>query len=373
MEGEISARQKTPLEMILEHPNIIRDRIIARTKPVRPDRVRRLPVLLLSGESGTGKSEWASSLDEVKQAHGFSYLNRIKSVNMAALPSELQEHLLFGYEKGAFTGAYKRTDGFFQAAQNGTLFLDEIGEATMLLQAKLLRALPKGGIAEVTRVGNTEIERIPLDLVVATNRNLSERVKEKQFREDLFHRLNVVCIHFKPLRSFGAEIREELAKFFLDQHRHNFVFPDVTFTPDCLEHIGKYDWPGNIREVNNAVYRALLLREKDEIITDSDLLLATPQCPSTIETTSQPSDLKGVAQNMFNVMLDEFKANRLTKAGQKRGIKLLNKELMDLVVELAIRHRDQFAATSDALLGEMLGCSRSYISHVKERLNHSTI
>lgn len=204
--------------------------------------------VLVEGESGTGK-------EMVSRALHFES-NRAKEpfivVNCGALPEQLMESELFGYEKGAFTGAQTMKPGLVEMADGGSLFLDEIGELPIGLQAKLLRFLESG---EFRRVGDTRLRWVKTRIIAATNRNLRQEVEEGNFREDLFYRLEVVKIQVPPLRERKEDI-PLLAQFFL-KRKH----PDKDFAPEALEGLQEHDYPGNVRELANLVERGALLSE----------------------------------------------------------------------------------------------------------------
>ena len=203
--------------------------------------------VLLLGESGTGKEVLARTLHRE---------GPFVAVNAAALADTLLESELFGHEKGAFTGAVARRAGKFELAHGGTIFLDEIGDIPPVMQAKLLRVLQERAFE---RVGGTETISVDVRVIAATNRDLRKRVAEGKFREDLFYRLNVLTITLPPLRERRADIRP-LAEHFLRELK-----PGMTFGPGTLEALERYDWPGNARELRNAVERAVALGEGDEI------------------------------------------------------------------------------------------------------------
>ena len=203
--------------------------------------------VLLLGESGTGKEVIAR------------YIHRsgpFVAVNAAALAETLLESELFGHEKGAFTGAVARRPGKFELAHGGTIFLDEIGDITPAMQAKLLRVLQERAFE---RVGGTETLTVDVRVIAATNRDLKKRVAEGQFREDLYYRLNVLSIALAPLRERRADIRP-LAEHFLRELK-----PGARLAADTLQALERYDWPGNARELRNAVERAVALSEAEEI------------------------------------------------------------------------------------------------------------
>ena len=216
--------------------------------------------VLIQGESGVGKEVVAR---EVHAVSGRSKGPFVK-VNCAALPTDLLESELFGYEKGAFTGATGRKQGKFELAHGGTIFLDEIGEMSPLLQAKLLQVLQD---AEFTRLGGNREVRVDVRVVCATNRSLVRMVAEGDFREDLFFRLNVVAIDIPPLR----ERREEvplLVESFLSRYAAFYERPNRGLSQPLIEAMGRYDFPGNVRELENLIKRIVVLENEESILAD---------------------------------------------------------------------------------------------------------
>ncbi|EGY25413.1 response regulator [Desulfovibrio sp. A2] len=216
--------------------------------------------VLISGESGTGKELVARAI------HFSSPRNKgpFVSVNCMALNPGVLESELFGHEKGSFTGAVAMRRGRFEQAGGGTLFLDEIGELTPELQVKLLRVLQE---RRFERVGGTEEVEVDIRIVAATNKNLQEEVEKGNFREDLFYRLNVVHIALPPLRERREDIPLLVAHFVDKLARENGVTPK-TFTPEALDYMTGYEWPGNIRQLQNVVERCLVLVSGDTIRVD---------------------------------------------------------------------------------------------------------
>jgi two-component system response regulator AtoC len=182
-------------------------------------------------------------------------------VNCAALPAELLEAELFGFERGAFTGAIECKPGKFELAQDGTMFLDEIGDLSLPLQAKLLQVLQGG---EFSRLGGSRDVHVNVRIVAATNKNLEQAVASGQFREDLFFRLNVVCIEMPPLRERREEI-PLLCDYFLTKYSARYNKPYADLSPDTMRLLVAYDWPGNIRELENLIKRTVVLGPGSEI------------------------------------------------------------------------------------------------------------
>ncbi len=210
--------------------------------------------ILIQGESGTGKELVARAIHESSARAD----KPLVVVNCAALPEQLLESELFGYEKGAFTGASTAKPGLFEVADGGTLFVDEIGELSPMLQPKLLRVLEDGSLR---RVGSLKERRVDVRLLAATNRDLAQEVEAKRFREDLFYRINIMTILLPPLRARDGD------RLLLADHCAGGGWE---FEPECREIIEKYSWPGNVRQLINAIERAKMLAE-DEVLRKENL------------------------------------------------------------------------------------------------------
>lgn len=255
----------------------------------------RETTVLIQGESGTGKELVARLLHRGSPRAEGPFV----AINCAAIADTLLESELFGYEKGAFTGAAASKKGKLEMAQNGTLFLDEIGELALPLQAKLLRVLQE---REVERVGSTRSVRIDIRVVAATNRDLSEKVRDGSFRADLFHRLNVVGLRTPPLRARKEDI-PLLAEHFLA------VFGDPTrrLSPETLRCLEAYDWPGNVRELANAMEHAVALGGAGHMVVPGDL-------PEAIWDAAPSNDL-----GTFQTSVTETRREAIRKAYQQAG------------------------------------------------------
>jgi two-component system, NtrC family, response regulator AtoC len=216
--------------------------------------------VLVRGESGTGKELVARS---VHQLSGRSDKPFVK-VNCAALPSELLESELFGFEKGAFTGAQKRKLGKFEYANKGTIFLDEIGEMSPALQAKLLQVLQDG---EFSRLGGESDVKVDTRIIAATNRNLEEAVQRGEFREDLYYRLNVVTVQLPPLRERRGAI-PLLADHFLRKFGEQYSKELRSLSPETMKRFMDYYWPGNVRELENMVRRMIVLGNEEAVLAE---------------------------------------------------------------------------------------------------------
>lgn len=216
-----------------------------------------IPVLI-EGESGTGKELVAQTI----QARGDRAKKPMVVVNCGAIPDNLVESILFGHEKGAFTGATEKHVGKFVEADGGTLFLDEIGELPLGAQVKLLRAIQQG---EIEPVGANKSRKVDIRLISATNRDLIAAVREGRFREDLYYRLNVFPILVPPLRNRRGDI-VALANHFMDRHHSSgSEFPATKISNAALDLLIAYDWPGNIRQLENAIFRAMVLSDNEQL------------------------------------------------------------------------------------------------------------
>ncbi len=216
----------------------------------------------LTGESGTGKEVLTKALHKLSPRNK----KRLIAINCAAVPENLMEAELFGYEKGAFTGAAKRTPGKVELAHEGTLFLDEIGDMPLALQAKLLRFLQE---RVIERVGGREEIPIDVRVICATNKNLLEMTKEGTFREDLYYRICEMEIHIPPLRERHGD-KLLLARHFLKMYNKQNGTNISGFSPEAVDAIDSYDWPGNIREMENRIKRAIVMCD-DKLVTSEDL------------------------------------------------------------------------------------------------------
>ncbi len=216
--------------------------------------------IMLLGESGVGKELFAKYVHEESPRYAGPFI----AINMAAIPENLLESELFGYEKGAFTDATAMKKGHFETANKGTLFLDEIGEMPMALQAKLLRVIQE---REIVRVGGTKPTKIDVRIVSATNANILEKIKNKEFREDLYYRLNTIPVKIAPLRERKEEVID-IAKEYMFRTARQYDMPYKTLSKEAEEELLKYDWPGNVRELKSVIERAIILSENEEIVPE---------------------------------------------------------------------------------------------------------
>ncbi|HZU31588.1 MAG TPA: sigma-54 dependent transcriptional regulator [Candidatus Angelobacter sp.] len=228
---------------------------------------RRTSTVLLQGESGVGKDMVAYAIHELSARSS----GPLVIVNCAAIPENLLESELFGYARGAFTGAMQSRLGKIHAAHRGTLFLDEIGELPLSMQAKLLRFLQAG---EVQRLGSSDVFQVDVRVIAATNANLIEKVAAGQFRQDLYYRLAVFPIHLPPLRDRVSEVLP-LAKHFLAELCRTNSSPLKTLAPETEFALQEHDWPGNVRELKHAIERAFILSEDEPQLTREHLVFDT--------------------------------------------------------------------------------------------------
>jgi len=266
--------------------------------------------VLILGESGTGKELVAKAIHAASKQVSRTMI----SLNCAAIPESLIESELFGHEKGAFTGAVSRRLGLVEAAHGGTLFLDEIGELPLEAQARLLRVLQEG---EVRRVGSVETTKVNVRLIAATHRDLKALTKQGEFREDLYYRLNVVKLSLPPLRERLSDL-DELVNHFLKLTCQKMNKPDLSFSEESLRLIKQYRWPGNIRELENAIERAVILCEHPVISPD---LLSIDFEIHTQEIDSEPrSEDLSLEDYFLKFVVNNQDHMTETELAQKLGI-----------------------------------------------------
>jgi DNA-binding NtrC family response regulator len=268
--------------------------------------------ILIEGESGTGKELVAKAIH--KRSRRAS--NPFVPINCSAIPSELFENELFGHERGAYTGASNREIGKIELAGEGTLFLDEIGEMPLFMQAKLLRVLQE---KEFYRVGGTSLVKMKCRVISATNRNLEEMVENKEFREDLFYRINVIHLKIPPLRERKEDI-PLLVKKFIDKFSriNNKNIYDID--SDALEILLNYDWPGNVRQLENIIERAVVLCQ-GEIITAQHLPQKIKEGKKSLEINLEDKKLNlyEIEKNIILKILQEENFNQ-TRTAERLGI-----------------------------------------------------
>lgn len=270
---------------------------------------------LILGESGTGKDLVANAI----HYHSNRVGKPLITLNCAAIPETLLESELFGYKKGAFTGALKDKEGVFQAADSGTLFLDEVGNTSLAIQMKLLRVLDD---QEIMPVGSTDTHKVDVRLIAATNANLEEEVKSKRFREDLFYRLNVFTIQIPPLRDRRGDITL-LVDHFTHMYSKKMDLEKCSVSPDALKILLSYDWPGNVRELENSIERALVVSTGREIRPDDlpEKVRGASMVREIVDTHQQSSSptLESIEKAYIFWVLNQNDWNK-TKASKILGI-----------------------------------------------------
>ncbi|SMF21073.1 Two-component response regulator CbrB [Alteromonadaceae bacterium Bs31] len=295
--------------------------------------------VLVHGETGTGKELVAHAIHDESPRHAKPLI----SVNCAAIPETLIEAELFGHEKGAFTGAASNREGLVAAADGGTLFLDEIGELPLEAQARLLRVLQEG---EVRPIGSVESRTVDVRLVAATHRDLGKLSREGKFREDLYFRINVVQLKLPPLRERGKDILA-LAETFVKRFCAEMLKPALTLTPEAIQAITTYTWPGNIRELENAIQRAVILCDNDTEI-DHNQLAIDLDLVNLSEDIHQDNSAGRPQSNM--------------QSSQEPGEDL---SLEDYFQRFVLEHQDTMSETE---LARKLGVSRKCLWERRQRL-----
>src|SRR5262249_5330188 len=265
--------------------------------------------VVIQGESGTGK-------ELVARAIHFNSPRRIKrfvTENCAAIPETLLESELFGYKRGAFTGADREKSGLFETAHEGTLFLDEIGDMSLEMQKKLLRALQEG---EIRPVGGSTTIRVNVRIISASNKNLKKMMEEGRFREDLYYRLAVITVNVPPLRERREDI-PTLVEYFLDKAARENGLPRKKFSEASLMHLSSYAWPGNVRELENEIRRAVALTSADVILPDglSEQIRPAREAPPGSAEEDDPSTLKEIVKKATEDIEREVISKALARAG----------------------------------------------------------
>ena len=284
--------------------------------------------ILIQGESGTGKELVARTIHERSARRNGPFV----AVNCAALPETLLESELFGYEKGAFTGAAARKEGRFELANGGTLFLDEVGDLSLVTQPKILRVLQEG---EFERLGGTRTLQVDVRIVAATNQDVAAMVKEKRFREDLYYRLNVITIRVPPLREHPEDIRV-LAQHYLRVYGAKNGRKLEGFTGEAIDRLEAYAWPGNVRELENLIERSVLLARKDRIdaedLPEEVMGVKRPPRDAILELIGTP--LADIEQRLLVETL------RITGGNKTQAAKLLGIDVRTVARKLERRGDD---------------------------------
>jgi sigma-54-specific transcriptional regulator len=289
--------------------------------------------VLIIGETGTGKELIARHIHANNRRRGGPF----GALNCAALSESLIESELFGHEKGAFTGAIAGKAGWFEAAHGGTLFLDEVGDLPLSLQAKLLRVLQE---REVVRVGARRATPVDVRVIAATNVNLEEAVEAGRFRADLYYRFNVAMVRLAPLRERPGDILP-LARHFLKIYGERLGYRSAGLTPQAERLLTEYDWPGNIRELENAIHRALLVCPEDRL-RPGDFKLSALKSPAPVPAAACAAPLEAALRNLFE------------RSPSK---------LFELVEETLIRTAFEFCEQNQVQTARLLDISRNVLRH----------
>ncbi|MFK8021648.1 MAG: sigma-54-dependent transcriptional regulator [Pseudomonadales bacterium] len=294
--------------------------------------------VLVLGETGTGKELVAKAI----HAESRRSTKPIVCVNCAAIPETLIESELFGYEKGAFTGANTNRSGLIEAADGGTLFLDEIGELPLEAQARLLRFIQEG---EIRRIGSTESIKVNVRLISATHRDLESLAMQSKFRQDLFYRINVLSLKLPPLRERGKDVLD-LAESIISSKAETLGLAKRALAPEAVQAVMTYNWPGNVRELENAIERALILSETEQINIEAlgiDMQL--------IETRPQQD-------------IDDLAPNKSRKVAQIKNDPTEDLSLEDYFQHFILEHQEYMSETE---LAQKLGVSRKCLWERRQR------
>jgi transcriptional regulator with GAF, ATPase, and Fis domain len=306
-------------------------------------RVARTDVtVLIGGPSGTGKEVLARYIHETSLRSTGPFV----AFNCACLPESMVEDLLFGHEKGAFTGAVQRFHGYFEQADGGTLFLDEVGELPPNVQAKLLRVLQE---REFTPLGSTKPQKTQFRLLAATNRNLKGDVATGRFREDLYYRLNIFPLQLKPLRERPGDIIP-LARAMVNKHQ--YISGAMQLDDSAIAALRAYDWPGNVRELENLIERGLIITSPGQMVDVDDLFAIAPTPPAV--TLSATGELKQAMPGDMDNLFDEL---------QKRGLSL--EALEDALIQQAVER----AGGNLSAAARSLGLTRPQLSYRLQKIS----
>ena len=292
--------------------------------------------VMISGESGTGKEVLARYIHQQSPRSDQAFV----AINCAAIPENMLEAILFGHEKGAFTGAVSARTGLIEAADGGSLFLDEIGELPAEAQARLLRVLQEG---EIRKVGSTQSRQVDVRMIAATHRNLKAMTRTGGFREDLFYRLNVMQVRIPPLRERQSDILG-LAQRFLQRQGEKMSKPGLNLTPEAMRALERHRWPGNVRELENAIERATIL-------CDSDLIT-----PSLLDLDGEGGDV-----NIPETLVD----GNNEQAPSREAEATSDLSLEDYFQHFVLENQDRMSETE---LAQKLGISRKSLWERRQRL-----
>ena len=302
---------------------------IQRLLNILPQIANNMAPILIQGESGTGKEVFASLVHNKSKRANKPYIK----INCANLPSELVESTLFGHVKGAFTGAIADRDGAFHAAQGGTLLLDEITEIDIQVQAKLLRVLQEN---EFYKVGSQKPVQADVRILATSNRNIGQAIKIKEFREDLYFRLNVFPVEIPPLRDRKSDI-PILTKYFVDQYCLKYDYPDLAIDEEMHTYLRDQNWRGNVRELNNKIHRGVILAQEDG-------LFKVDHIENSIFTSLGINDDDEDINNIPLMTIEDMELHLINKAlektngNQKEAAKLLG--ISDRTIRNKLKEKD---------------------------------
>lgn len=284
--------------------------------------------VLLLGESGTGKELFARAIHNLSNRRPYPFV----PINCADIPRDLLESELFGHEKGSFTGAEAKKLGKFELADKGTIFLDEVGDMNLALQSKLLRAIEDG---EVERVGGMKSLKVDVRIVAASNKDLEKAVENKNFREDLFYRLNVFPIKIPPLRERREDI-PMLAEYFINKYCLEIKTPLKNISKEALDILMNYHWKGNVRELENTIERAIILCDGDTITPEHIILSKRTEPDSTLWSLPLEGALEDVAKEALRIAETRriVKALKETKGNKTRAAEILKVSYKTLLTKI---------------------------------------
>lgn len=307
------------------------EKIVSMARDLQKAAPTKTTILIL-GESGTGKELFARAIHHFSGRGEYPFV----PINCAAIPKELLESELFGHEKGSFTGAHARKLGKFELAHKGTVFLDEIGELDAGLQAKLLRVLQEG---EIERIGGMKAVKIDVRVIAASNKDLEREVAEKNFREDLYYRLSVFPIRVPPLRERPEDI-PLIAEFFVRKYSADLKAGDKELSGEALRVLSEYDWKGNVRELENAMERAIILCDGKTIMPEH-ISLSTLHSGPALREVSMEGALEEVAKRAVRIVEAERIRQALKEAGGNKTrtaemLKVSYKTLLTKIKEYGI-------------------------------------
>ena len=340
--------QKVVTSPILSEHEDGSDRIVGKSKVMQEvykligQVAKSHATVLIRGESGTGKELVARAIYQNSERQRQPFL----AINCAAIPETLLESELFGYEKGAFTGANKRRIGKFEQCDQGTILLDEIGDMSLATQAKILRVLQEG---EFERIGGNDTIKVDVRVLTSTNRNLEELIKQGKFRDDLYYRLKIMSIALPPLRTHKEDIRE-LAEYFFASYNRQLGIRVSHIAPSVFEKLASYAWPGNVRELANTINRSLILC-KGEVLTADDILFDLED--GTVSFLNEADLEKTLVR-----MIDPFFFELLRFWGKD-----LRPNLLDTIEKILVKKTLEKTNGNQVQAAKLLGISRNTLRH----------